>query len=82
MTVDTRGRASCRLVYEDIEPLVRLERTASALRGRRSGQVSYRGMAPGAGVEPASPGSGPGILPLNDAGKVRKVRFERTCREV
>ena len=51
-----------------MEPLVRLERTASALRGRRSGQVSYTDMAPGAGVEPTSPGSGPGILPLNDPG--------------
>jgi hypothetical protein len=33
------------LVYEDVEPLPRLERGASDLRGRRSGQVSYRGLS-------------------------------------
>lgn len=31
------------LGYEDMEPLPRLERGASDLRGRRSGQMSYRG---------------------------------------
>src|SRR5579864_3824436 len=44
-------------------------RTACLLRTKETlYQMSYRGIAPGAGVEPTSPGSGPGILPLNDPG--------------
>jgi hypothetical protein len=72
-----RTRTGTTVLLKDVPPAIGLAghgasgrpRTACLLRTKETlYRMSYRGMAPGAGVEPTSPGSGPGILPLNDPG--------------
>lgn len=64
-----------------MEPLARLERATSNLRGWRSGQMSYRGKAAGQGLEPRYPASEAGVLPLDDPALVRAERFELSRAE-
>ena len=62
-----RPGPSTKVRHERLEPLDRLERSPP---GYDAGTLpgATEAWAPGAGVEPTSPGSGPGILPLNDPG--------------
>jgi hypothetical protein len=61
---------------------IRCRPGSPALRGRGRSRARRHDVAPGAGVEPTLTASEAGVLPLDDPGSVRKVRFERTCREV
>lgn len=71
----SRASLSAKLEYEHTEPSARLERAASSLRGKRSGLVSYEGVAAGQGLEPRFRGPEPRVLPLDDPALVRAAGF-------